>query len=54
MAIHNCSHCGAILTYENTPCPNWARKRAAEKGQGPGSTTNTAGAGCHYRRKTVI
>lgn len=46
MAIHNCRHCGAILPYENAPCPSCARKRAAEKQQGPGSTTNTAGAGC--------
>ena len=46
MAIHNCRHCGAILPYENAPCPNCARKRAAEKGQGSGSTPNTAGAGC--------
>jgi len=45
MAIHNCRHCGAIIPYENAPCPNCARNRAAEKGQGS-DTLNTAGAGC--------
>ena len=46
MAIHNCRHCGAILPYENAPCSNCARKRAAEKQHGSGSTTGSSGAGC--------
>lgn len=47
MAIHTCRHCGAILPYDDSRiCPNCARKREAEKRQGPDSTVNTAGAGC--------
>lgn len=46
MAIHNCRHCGAILPYENAPCPNCARKRAAEKQQGSGVGSGNSGSGC--------
>ncbi len=47
MAIHHCRHCGAIIPYDDSRiCPNCARKREAEKGQGSGTTINTAGAGC--------
>lgn len=45
MAIHNCRHCGAIIPYENAPCPNCQRKRDSENRQGT-SSTSYSGSGC--------